>query len=206
MATTDAMGVASVSMGAGSWFGYRLGAGGTGSNTWVPSLAYFYTFPNAADGTETVTAIGSVAANLVANGLNRELTPDSSAVSGSVTDCDGASVANVNIRMFRGTTEICPGGCPADDTSMPRITGLSDSTIPARSPDGLTRYAGRFAGLIPAAGGAVRIEAYGSLTEGEAPVLLGCEEVLVEGNTVTIAVIPPLRNDYPAGHGCMGRM
>ncbi|GAB4198162.1 MAG: hypothetical protein OHK0013_07010 [Sandaracinaceae bacterium] len=206
MTTTDSMGVANVSIEAGSWFGYRLPAGGTGMNTWVPSIGYFYTFPDAADGTTTVTAIGTVAASLVANGLNRELTADSSAVSGSVTDCDGNNVANVAIRMFRGSSEICPGGCPADDTTMPRITGLSDATIPARSPDGLTRFAGRFAGILPAAGGPVRIEAYGSLTEGAAPVLLGCEEVLVEGNTVTIAVIPPLRNDYPAGHACMGRM
>ena len=157
-----------------------------------------------AGGTETVTAIGTVAAGLVASGLNRELTADTAAVSGSVRDCDQTEVANVRIRFFRGATEIVSG--PADDTTTPRITGLSDSTIPARSPDGLTRYAGRFAGIVPVAGGAVRIEAWGVTTEGGTEELIGCEEVLVEGSAVTVAVIPPVRNDYPAGHGCAGRI
>lgn len=205
MAMTNATGVASVSLPGGGWFGYRLPAAGTGMMANVPVLGYFYTFPATAGETETVTAIGTVAANLVASGLNRELTADTSAVSGSVRDCDEETVANVQIRFFRGATEICPGGCPADDVTMPRITGLSDSTIPARSPDGLTRYAGRFAGIVPAAGGAVRIEAWGVTTEGGAAELIGCEEVLVEGGTVTVAVIPPLRNDYAAGSGCAGR-
>jgi hypothetical protein len=206
MGMTDATGVASVSLPAGGWFGYRLPAAGAGMMANVPVLGYFYTFPSMAGETETVTAIGTVAAGLVASGLNRELTVDTAAVSGSVRDCDTTEVANVHIRFFRGATEICPGGCPADDTTMPRITGLSDSTIPARSPDGLTRYAGRFAGIVPAAGGAVRIEAWGVTEEGGAEELLGCEEVLVEGNTVTVAVIPPLRSDYAAGSGCAGRM
>jgi len=205
MAMTNASGVASVSLPGGGWFGYRLPAAGTGMMANVPVLGYFYTFPAVAGETETVTAIGTVAAGLVASGLNRELTPDTAAVSGSVRDCDAEEVANVQIRFFRGATEICPGGCPADDTTMPRITGLSDSTIPARSPDGLTRYAGRFAGIVPIVGGAVRIEAWGVTTDGGAAELLGCEEVLVEGGAVTVAVIPPLRSDYAAGSGCAGR-
>jgi hypothetical protein len=36
-------------------------------------------------------------------------------------------------------------------------------------------------------------------------VLVGCEEVLVEPGTVTVAVMPALRGDYAAGSTCAGR-
>jgi len=205
MVTTDAAGVASVTLPAGSWFGYRLAAWGSRIDETATVLGYLSTFPSTADESATVTGISRPMADIVVGQLNRELTDESSVLAGAVTDCDGAPVANVAIRMFRAT-EICPGGCAVEDVGMPRVTGLDDATIPRSTPDGRTGYAGRFAGLVATAGGPVRIEAYGLLEEGAAPVLLGCEEVLVEGNAVTIAVIPPRRSDYPAGHGCAGRV
>lgn len=200
MATTNAMGEASVTLPSGGWFGYRLPAAGSGMMGTVPVLGYFYTFPSRAGERVTVTAISTTAAMLVANSLNRELNSTTAAVSGSVRDCMQRSVANVRIRMFRGDTEIVSG--PAGDTSTPRITGLNDGAIPAVSPDGLTRFNGRFAGVVPASGGAVRIEAWGVTEDGGAPRLLGCEEVLVEPATVTVAVIPALRGDYPSTSSC----
>lgn len=203
--TTDADGQLDVTLPSGGWFGYRLAAAGTGASGSVPALGHFYPWGTEAGGTVTVTAISGVAANLIATQLNRELTADSTAVSGSVRDCDFEEVANLRIRFFRGDTEIVSGS--RTDTTTPYITGLSDAPIPSPSSSGLTAYSGRFAGILPAAGGAVRIEAWGVTTEGGAAELVGCEEVLVEGGTVTVAVVPALRSDadYGASHSCAGR-
>ena len=201
--TTAADGTFGVTLPAGGWFGYRMAAAGTGSTASVPVVGHFYTGGDAAGGNVGVTAISSSVADIIAGQLNRELTTDTAAVSGSVRDCDTEETANIQIRFFRGDTEIVSG--PASDVTSPRITGLGDGAIPSATSSGLTAYFGRFGGIVPSAGGAVRIEAWGVIEDGGAPTLVGCEEVLVEPATITVAVIPALRNDYPAGSGCAGR-
>lgn len=201
--TTDAMGRLMAELPGGGWFGYRLAAAGTGSTASVPVIGQFYTWGSEAGGNVTVTAISSSVADIIAGQLNRELSPTTSAVSGSIRDCDGEEVANIQIRFFRGDTEIVSGA--ADDVTSPRIVGLGDGAIPSPNRNGLTGYQGRFAGIVPSAGGAVRIEAYGVIEDGSSPVLVGCEEVLVEPGTVTVAVMPALRGDYAAGSTCAGR-
>lgn len=203
--TTSATGTFDVTLPAGGWFGYRMEAAGMGATASVPVLGQFYTWGDAAGGNVGVTAISASVADIIAGQLNRELSVERSAVSGSVRDCDTEEVANIQIRFFRGETEIVSG--PADDTTSPRITGLGDGAIPSANRNGLTGYLGRFAGIVDAAGGAVRIEAWGVTEAGGSPELIGCEEVLVEGGTVTVAVIPALRSDadYGAGHTCIGR-
>lgn len=201
--TTDAMGRLTVDLPGGGWFGYRLAAAGTGSTGSVPVLGQFYTWGSEAGGNVTVTAISSSVADIIAGQLNRELTAATSAVSGSIRDCDDNEVANIQIRFFRGDTEIVSGA--ADDVTSPRIVGLGDGAIPSPNRNGLTAYLGRFAGIVPSAGGAVRIEAWGVVEDGGSPVLVGCEEVLVEPGTVSVAVIPALRGDYAAGSSCIGR-
>jgi hypothetical protein len=201
--TTDAEGRLMVDLPGGGWFGYRLAAAGTGSTGSVPVLGMFYTWGTEAGGNVTVTAISSSVADIIAGQLNRELTASTSAVSGSIRDCNSDPVANIQIRFFRGDTEIVSGA--ADDVSSPRIVGLGDGAIPSPNRNGLTAYLGRFAGIVPSAGGAVRIEAWGVVEEGGAPVLVGCEDVLVEPGTVSVAVIPALRGDYDASSSCEGR-
>ncbi len=203
--TTDAMGQLAVTLPSGGWFGYRMDAAGMGATSSVPVLGQFYPWTDTAGSTVTVTAISASVADIIAGQLNRELAADRSAVSGSVRDCDFTEVANVQIRFFRGETEIVSG--PADDTMSPRITGLGDGAIPSPNASGLTGYLGRFAGIVPSAGGSVRIEAWGVTSDGGTPELVGCEDVLVEGGSVTVAVIPALRSDadYGSGHSCVGR-
>lgn len=200
--TTGSDGTMTATLPGGGWFAYRLAPAGSGSSASVAVLGNFYTWPEAAGGNVTVTAISESVAEILTNQINRTLSSETAAVSGSVRDCDGEEVAKARVRFFRGDTEIVSG--PESDTTTPFITGLSSGTIPSASSDGLTGYGGRFAGTIPP-GGTVRIEAWGSLAEGAEPVLLGCEEVNVEPNTVTVAVVPALRGDYPAGHSCAGR-
>jgi hypothetical protein len=206
MGTTDAMGQLEVTLPADGWFGYRLQAAGAGSTASVPVLGQFYPWlaASGAGGDVEVTAISASVADIIAGQLNRELNADTAAVSGSVRDCDRAEVANIRIRFFRGETEIV-SGAPSDTTS-PRITGLGDGAVPSANRSGLTGYLGRFAGIVPAAGGEVRIEAWGVVEEGGSPVLVGCEEVLVEPGSVTVAIVPALRGDYEAGNTCAGRM
>lgn len=197
--TTNAMGSAAISLPGGGWFAYRIPT----NSASVPGLGFFYTWGTAAASTTTVTAISRTAATLVAGQLNRELNGTTSAVSGSIQDCSRATIANLQIRMFRGDTEIISGA--AADTATPRISGVGDSPIPMTTSDGRTAYAGRFAGIIPSAGGNVRIEAWGTLAAGGAPAILACEIVSVEPSSVTVAVLGPYRSDYGAGHGCTGR-
>lgn len=199
--TTNASGVATATLPGGGWFGYRLPATGSGATSVQRTLGYFYTFPESAGGQVSVTAISTQAATIVAGSLDRTLDADWAAVSGSVRDCSGGLVENVQIRMFRGDTEYVTG----DSDGTPNITGLTDSAIPSPTSGGLTGTSGRFAGFVPAGTDPVRIEAWGSTADGSEAELLGCEEVLVEGAAITVAVVPPLRSDYPEGHGCAGR-
>ena len=197
--TTNSMGSAAISLPSGGWFAYRIPT----NSASVPGLGFFYTWGTAAGSTTTVTAISPAAAGIVAGQLNRELNATTSAVSGSIQDCSRATIANLQIRMFRGDTEIVSGA--AADTTSPRISGVGDSAIPMTTRTGLTAYAGRFAGVIPSAGGDVRIEAWGTLAAGGAQELLACEVVSVEPSSVTVAVLGPYRSDYGAAHGCTGR-
>ncbi len=202
-ATTNASGLAAVTLPSGGWFGYRLPAAGAGAMATVPVLGQFFQFASTAGARVPVTAMSTTVASLFASQLNRELDATTSLVSGAFRDCDGQPVAYALIRMFRGSTEICPGGCAPADTTMPRITGLSDAAIPSRSTDGLTRFLGRFAAVVPATGGPLRIEAWGATTDGGPAELLGCEEVRVEPSTATITSIGPRRGDYRPGSGCI---
>jgi len=202
-ATTNASGLASVTLPSRGWFGYRLPAAGTGAMATVPVLGQFFQFASTAGARVPVTAMSATVASLFSSSLNRDLDATTSLVSGAFRDCDGQPVAYALIRMFRGSTEICPGGCAPADTTMPRITGLSDAAIPSRSTDGLTRFLGRFAAVVPATGGPLRIEAWGATTDGGPAQLLGCEEVRVEPSSVTITTVGPLRGDYRAGSGCI---
>lgn len=203
--TTSATGTLDATLPSGGWFGYRMAAAGTGSSSSVPVVGQFYTWGSEPSGNVTVTAISSTVAEIIAGQLNRTLEATTSAVSGSVRDCDGAEIANVRVRFYRGDTEIVSGS--NSDTTTPRITGLGDGAVPSPNASGLTGYLGRFAGVVPAAGGTIRVEAWGVTTEGGEAELIGCEEVLVEGSTITVAVIPALRSDadYGAGHSCVGR-
>ena len=197
--TTDATGNAAISLPSGGWFAYRIPANAVS----VPGLGFFYEWGTAAGSTTTVTAISTAIAPLVALQFNRELNGTTAAVSGSIADCAGKNIANLTIRMFRGDAEIISGA--ASDTTTPRYSGVGDGALPMPSRTGLTAYLGRFAGVIPVAGGDVRIEAWGTLAAGGEPELLACEIVGVEPSSVTVAVLGPTRNDYPAGHGCAGR-
>lgn len=197
--TTSATGVANISLPAGGWFAYRVPASGNS----VPGLGFFYEWGTAAGSNTSVTAISSAVAPLVADQFNRQLNSTTAAVSGSIEDCSGATLANLQIRMFRGDTEIISGA--AGDLTTPRFSGVGDGALPTPNRDGGTSYLGRFAGILPAAGGDVRIEAWGTLAEGGSPELLACEIVSVEPSSVTVAVLGPYRSDYGAGHGCTGR-
>lgn len=196
--TTDATGNATISLPSGGWFAYRVPTNAAS----VPGLGFFYTWGATAGSTTTVTAISSAAATIVAGQLNRELNATTAAVSGSVRDCAGESIANLQIRMFRGATEIISG--TRAETMTPRITGVGDTAIPMPTTNGLTAFEGRFAGIVPA-GEDVRIEAWGVTTAGGSPELISCEVVSVEPSSVTVAVLGPYRNDYGDGSPCAGR-
>ncbi len=201
--TTNALGQLEATMPGGGWFGYRLAATG-GAKPTVAVLGHFYAWPSTAGGNVTVTAISETVASVLTEQIERELSSATSAVSGSVRDCNGEEVANAEIHFYRGDAEIISE--PDGGVTSPRITGLSAGAIPAPTRDGLTGFGGRFAGLV-SPGAPIRIEAWGSIEAGTEPVLLGCEEVVVEANTVTVAVVPALRTDadYGAGHPCAGR-
>jgi hypothetical protein len=197
--TTDATGNAMISLPSGGWFAYRVPSNAAS----VPGLGFFYTWGTAAGSTTAVTAISGAAADIVAGQLNRELNSSTAAVSGSVRDCAGANMANLQIRMFRGDTEIISGA--RAETMTPRISGVGDTAIPMPTPNGLTSFAGRFAGVLPSAGGDIRIEAWGVPAAGGTQELVACEVVSVEPASVTVAVLGPYRSDYAAGSPCAGR-
>jgi hypothetical protein len=202
---TSAMdtGNAMVRAAASSWYAYRVFArmGPTAGTTVVDSVQYNEEAPAASGGSVEGNAVAQQTLNLIPAVLGFTREPGRALVAGEVQDCAGNPMYGATIRMYDGDAEIPEGELNAD----PHYRFFNGDS----SPDAAqmwTNSDGLYAAANippPAAGGLVRIEAWGRRTEADTvPVRLGCEaaRMLVDG--VTIVNIGPERSDYPAGHPC----
>lgn len=113
-----------------------------------------------------------------------------------LTDCAGQPLENARIEVWAMDSEV---------TSAVTI-GYEDGGVFVLDRSG-TAASGALAALAPmlmAGGGAglVRVEVWGRLDETSADERIGCEEVTIEDPGLTVAVIGPLRADYPSDSAC----
>ncbi|WP_236606903.1 hypothetical protein [Sandaracinus amylolyticus] len=183
----------------GAWFAYRVAAG-TGSGGSVPVLTVGYNRQvPATGGTAQLPSVSSMTIGFIPSLYRRMRLPGTAIVSGSFTDCAGAPVGNAVVRVFRGSTEIAPGANPTDFfAGYFGNTRLPDATRTTTNPmNGLFAAANAEATTDP-----IRVELWGSRTEGAAAERVACEEIQVFADGVTIVTLGPLRNDYAAGSPC----
>lgn len=183
------------------WFAYRIAAGtGTGPTTPVLTIGYNRTAPGAG-GTITLPSVSSQTIGFIPSLYRRMRLPGTGIVTGNVSDCGGDTVEGAILRVFRGDTEVLPGPAQTDF-----FIGYFNGSVPAATrrftdPGGI--YA---AANIDPTDDPVRVEIYAVIAEGAEPTLVACEEVRMFPDAVTIISVGPVRNDYPAGSGCAGRI
>lgn len=192
---TDASGDLTLTLSSGNWFAYRLSASGQTA----PVISYDLPWITTA-GETPMPAYGFSPGTITAVGMlfNRTFQADRfGSMSGRAVDCAQHPLANVRARVFVGDTEVLTG--PLADTASPRITGL-EGTAPTRN--SLTGQSGNFVGAnIPPSEDA-HVETWAVRTAGGEPELIGCTQTRVLIGGITLAIVSPLRSDYPAGSRC----
>lgn len=203
--TTNATGHVSVTAPLGGLYAYRVfpRTGATMASTYVDSVQINEIAPTGAAGAVEGNAVSVSTLNLIPAAFGFTRVEMTAIVAGEVQDCDGEAVRGAIVRLFAesGSEYI---SIP-DVNNAPHIQYFDGN----ENPDGNTSFSqvdGLYAaanipgpadGFVP-----VRAEAWAVITEGSAPVLVGCESVGIYGDGVSIVNLGPLRNDYPAGHPC----
>ncbi|MGE0788896.1 MAG: hypothetical protein AB7S26_24700 [Sandaracinaceae bacterium] len=202
MVTSGAGGVAQVMSPTSGWYGYRI-AGGSGMLNGIPTdfltvMQFNEEAPDMAGGMRGLTAISATIRDSIVLLLGTSANPDRTTVVGTIEDCDGDPIANVDVRIFGSAGEVLTARSGADDREFYFNGGAGGSTVPAQN-----RRSTNIDGLYGLANLAVpgdntyRVEAWGSLTENGPQELLGCESIQVAANSVTIINLGPVRSDGP---------
>lgn len=194
-AMSDASGAATFMLPQDSWFAYRvLASTGGAGNQPVLTLGYNRA---AATGTVQLPVVGTTILGLLPSLFVRQRVMGTAAMSGSITDCDGAPIQNVQVRIYRDGTALVP--TPRTER-MGFFVGYLMGTTPAGDH---TTADGTFvsANIMPGAG---RVEVYGRMAETDTELMrIGCEEGDMAADGVTILTVGPTRADYASGSGCL---
>jgi hypothetical protein len=205
--TTDMMGNAAVMAPANGWYAYHVffRMGGSAASTYVDSVQINEPAPAASGGMTEGNAVSAGTLALIPAVITGVARPMGTAlIAGEVQDCTGTASRGAAIRVYR-----------ADGTRI--LSDWSDGVAPQvrffdgeENPDDTSEFTqvdGLYAVLnLPAPEDGfddIRVEAWGVTSEGAEPMLLGCEQVGVYADGVSIVNVGPLRNDYPAGHLCL---
>lgn len=200
---TDAMGALSVTAPADAWYGYRI-EGGMAMVNGLPQEFITVVQTNeeapAMDGDSVgMSAITAALRDQIVLLLGTSAEPGTATITGFNFDCNGEAVANANIRVFDDSGQVEIGFVP----SGPREFYFNGDQFPQGSQrrtntDGLYGVANL---PIPASGG-YRVEIWGAVEDGMPAEMLGCEQIDVVADGVTIINVGPTRSDGPSG--CSG--
>lgn len=200
--TTNASGQATVMGSAGAWYAYRVLAG-EGINTGTPADYIGVVQVNEETpedgGDATLNVVKNMTRNLILSLLGVSAEDDTAVVTGVASDCQGRDLANVTLRIFDSTGEIDLGFA----STGPRAFYFDGNSTPSGR-QRLTNTDGLYgAANVPLpADNTLRVELWGTLTEGGSPEMLGCETVQVGADGITIINVGPTRTDGPSG--CSG--
>jgi hypothetical protein len=167
-----------------AWYAYRVNANATGMVVATVGYARSPASPlQPFVGTSTPGLVGALLGH-------PSRTPGTALFYGSVMDCAGSSLKNVEIHVFRGATEL------AAPMWIGYLNGLAANTEP-RTGDG-----GSFAGAEVPAGENIRFEARGRLTATGDAVVIACQEAVAAADTALALGMGPLQSGFPAGSAC----
>ena len=199
--TTGPDGAATFMGEAGAWYAYRILAGegqingGAAMGAFVQVVQVNEIAPD--DGGNTsLNAVSMSTLNTFTALLSVSQDATNGLITGQSFDCMGRPLVNANVRVFDDSGQI-PFGTSRGDTKDFYFSGSQVPQASARrtAADGL--YG---ASNIPIpADGTIRVGIYGTLEEGGAQELIGCETVRVDEGTITILNVGPERSDGPSG-------
>jgi len=198
-ATSSATGEVAVMDNEESWYAYRIEPG-SGMIAGAPNdyieLVQFNEPTPAAAGSATMNAVQASTRNTIITLLGVMQEPGTATVTGQLVDCAGETIANGTIRAFDSTGEITLG----TGRSGPRAFYFNGDSFPAAA-QRATHIDGLYgAANIPVpADGLVRFEMWGTTSAGGTPEMLGCEQVQVLADGITVVNTGPGRSDGPAG-------
>lgn len=205
--TTDMMGNAAVTAPANGWYAYHVffRMGGSAGSTYVDSVQINEPAPAASGGTTEGNAVSAGTLALIPAVITGVARPAGTAlIAGRVDDCAGDPTRGATIRAYTADGARIPSNW--DDGVAPQVRFFDGEENPDDEAT-YTQVDGLYAVLnLPAPEDGfedIRIEAWGVTAEGAEPILLGCEQVGVYADGVSIVNVGPLRNDYPAGHLCL---
>lgn len=194
--TTDAMGRIPVSGPEGSWYAYRVVPGAAmlaGADAEFAELFYQNLRTPMAGFLSNIAAVRGTTINLITALLQRQ--QSGAAITGLIQDCARNPVANVRVRLFDENGEIAYGTDPTDTADF----YFDGNDLP--DPDETESQVGGLFGVssvpVPPSG-VVRVEVWGVLSDGGDYERLGCEEVRVGDDAISIINIGALRSDGPA--------
>ena len=200
--TTDASGQASVTGTAGGWYAYRViaGTGTTPSQTagvdYIGVVQINEVTPDDG-GSATLNVVSANTRNLILTLLPLNQDEGTAVITGEALDCNGDPVQNATVKVFDSTGEIALG----TTSNGPRafyFNGMSPDL-----PQGSARMSavdGLYGAAnvpLPTDGTDIRLEIWGSTSDGAAAEMLGCEHVQAGADGVTILNVGPTRSDGP---------
>lgn len=177
-----------------SWFAYHVvaGSGTTSMGAAEYMDVYHFNVPaRAMGGAFTVNAVARSTNATILTLLGVRADPGTAAITGSAVDCGVEDIANATIRLFRSDGSEIPLGFGA---SGPRQFYYNGTRFPS-SLQRATHVDGLFGATnIPVpADGVIRIETWGAFAVGSAPRMLGCEEILVAPDSLSLVGVGPAR-------------
>ena len=199
--TTNADGVFNVTATADSWYAYSVAAG-SGTHEEAPAdyvAATQINEPGPADGGEAaLNVVRQTTVDLITGILLINQDPANAILTGQVQDCAGRNITNARVRVFNSDGEVT---LAATGRTEPRefYFGGTASPTPMRGETDTFVNGLYGAGNIPVTGdGQARVEIWGTVTEGGAPEMIGCERVDLNAGGITILNINPTRADGPS--------
>ncbi len=199
--TSSAMGEVAVMDNGGSWYAYRIQSG-SGMVAGAPSdyieVVQFNEPAPLAPGSETMNAVSASTQNTILTLLAVMVDSGTATLTGLLTDCGGEAIANANIRVFDSGGEIVLGTGRRGPRAF--YFGPSGSSSIPMSAQRQTNIDGLYGATnipIPT-DGRLRVELWGTTTDGGTPEMLGCEEVEAIADGLTAINVGPARMDGPS--------
>ncbi|MBX3275573.1 MAG: hypothetical protein KF729_35260 [Sandaracinaceae bacterium] len=197
--TTNAAGNIEVMDNTGSWYAYRIVAG-NGSIAGAPDsyieTVHFNAVAPAAAGAGTFNAVTGSLRDTILTLLGLQADEGTATITGALSDCGGATIANATIRVFGDDGEVVLANRGARG---PRQFYFGSSGLPVASETSTNTNGLYGAANVPVpASGRVRVELWGALTDGGEAELLGCENVNVTPDGISILSVTPQRSDGPS--------
>lgn len=201
---TDVDGVITVTAPSSSWYTIRIfpQPGPTPSLEIVGSLQVNEPAPAASGGSVEGNSVNRATLRLIPTVLGFPQAPGTGLVAGTVWDCVEDPTYGTFVRLYAADgSEILEGEEAAD----PHLRYFDGDDFP-KDGQPWTHTDGLFAAAnIPVGtpGELIMVEVWGRLTPGGEPRVIGCEQVPIVGDTVSLANIGAVRSDGPACPGLM---